>query len=82
MRIIRLEAGDHQGAVRFLSDRVQLAEGKRTIVATVTRTGRFSDPRYGEFEITRKMLLSMVRNFVAHRPDNGAAGLGSAHETE
>lgn len=53
---------------------------------TVTRIGQFFDPRYGEFEITRAMLLDMVRNFtartygqdifldVAHQPDNGAAG--------
>lgn len=84
-RIIRLEAGAKDGIRRFLSDKVELAEGKRTSVVTVTRTGTFHDPRYGEFSITREMLLSMVRNFdsrvygqdialdVAHMPKDGAA---------
>jgi hypothetical protein len=48
--------------------------------------GKFNDPRYGEFEISRPMLLSMVENFnkgvygqeifidVDHKPSNGAAG--------
>jgi hypothetical protein len=76
-------------AIRFISDRVdarQLAEGRKTTVVTITRTGTFYDPRYGSFEITRDMLMSMVRNFeanvygqdivldVAHRPHQGAAG--------
>ena len=30
---------------------------------TVTRAVTFYDPRYGEFEITRSMLLQMVENF-------------------
>ncbi len=85
-RHIKLEASDHPGAVRFLSGlHVNLEEGKTTSWVTVTRTGKFSDPRYGQFEISREMLLSMVRNFdartygqdifidVSHRPDNGAA---------
>lgn len=85
-RIIRLEAEADEGRVRFLSDRIDLPDGKTRSVVTVTRTGRFSDPRYGSFEITREMLLSMVKNFeanvygqeiftdVAHRPSDGAAG--------
>ena len=88
-RIFRLEAGAHEGVMRFLGDRVDarsLAEGRKTAVVTVTRTGNFYDPRYGEFEITREMLLAMVRNFeagvygqkivldLAHRPQDGAAG--------
>lgn len=86
-RHIKLEAADHPGAVRFLSGlHVHLEDGKTTSWVTVTRTGKFSDPRYGAFEISREMLLSMVRNFeartygqdifidVSHRPDNGAAG--------
>lgn len=86
-RIIKLEASSHTGAVRFLSGlHVNLEEGKTTSWVTVTRTGKFSDPRYGSFDISREMLLSMVRNFdartygqdifidVSHRPDNGAAG--------
>ena len=89
-RIFRLSEGDGEGRTyRFLSDRVdarQLAEGRRTVALTVTRTGQFYDPRYGHFEITRGMLQSMVKNFeagvygqeialdVAHRPQEGAAG--------
>lgn len=85
-QIIRLDEG-HPGTVRFLSGlHVILEEGKTTSWATVTRTGRFSDPRYGTFEISRKMLEQMVINFdagvygqdifydVAHHPENGAAG--------
>jgi hypothetical protein len=84
-RHIRLDAG-HTGAVRFLSGlHVNLEEGKPSTWVTLTRTGKFSDPRYGDFEITRTMLLSMVDNFnkgvfgqdvfidVAHRPNDGAA---------
>lgn len=85
-RLISLEGGTHRGAVRFLCDRISLAEGKREVVLTVTRTGKFHDPRYGEFEITREMLLSMIRNFEAgvvgqeialdraHHPEDGAGG--------
>lgn len=82
-----LEAPNHSGAVRFLSGlHVILQDGKTSSWVTVTRTGRFRDPRYGEFEITKAMLLSMVENFdkrtygqdifidVAHQPSNGAAG--------
>ncbi|MBV1888714.1 MAG: phage protease [Proteobacteria bacterium] len=65
---------------------MNLDEGKRTSTVTVTRTGSFSDPRYGHFDITQKMLQAMVANFnggaygqdifidVAHKPENGAAG--------
>lgn len=76
-----------KGTVRFLSGfHATLEEGKTQSWVTVTRTGTFSDPRYGKFEITKAMLLSMVKNFdarvcgqdifidVSHRPDNGAAG--------
>lgn len=86
-RHFKLEAEANPGAVRFLSGlHVNLEEGKTTSWVTVTRTGKFSDPRYGQFEISREMLLSMVRNFdartygqdifidVSHNPTNGAAG--------
>ena len=64
---------------------VSLGEGAQQSWVTITRTGSFSDPRYGRFEITPAMLGEMVRNFdarvygqdifldVAHRPDQGAA---------
>lgn len=88
-RIIRLS--ESQGrTLRFVSGLPRtLGEGlggdKPQTWVTVTRTGRFADPRYGEFDITRPMLEEMVRNFdantygqkifldVAHKPENGAA---------
>lgn len=69
---------------RVLTGDVRLSESGETWV-TVTRTGSFTDPRYGRFEITNEMLLSMVRNFdarvvgvdifidVDHKPGDGAA---------
>ncbi len=72
--------------IRLLAGVASLpSEGKSTSWVTVTRTGSFTDPRYGRFEITRDMLLSMVRNFdtgtvgtdifldVNHKPGDGAA---------
>lgn len=59
-------------------------QGRRAV--TITRTGQFWDPRYGDFAITPAMLAEMVRNFdgraygqdifidVAHHPEDGAAG--------
>lgn len=86
-RLIRLEAAGSVGAVRFISalGEVTLAEDKKTSWVTVTRTGDFNDPRYGQFSITRALLDQMVKNFaertygqdifidVAHKPENGAA---------
>lgn len=82
----RLQQTGTAGAVRLLSDQpLNLSESTQTSTVTLTRTGRFHDPRYGEFEITPEMLLAMVSNFeagvygqeifidVAHRPENGAA---------
>lgn len=84
-RHILLDAS-HTGQVRFLSGlHVNLEDGKPASWVTITRTGKFTDPRYGEFEISRQMLLTMVDNFnkrvfgqdvfidVAHRPNDGAA---------
>lgn len=89
-RIIRLSE-DHGGrTLRFVSGLSKtlgdgLSGDKPQTWVTVTRTGRFSDPRYGEFDITRPMLDEMVKNFdantygqkifldVAHKPENGAA---------
>lgn len=85
-RHIRLgEGSGTPGRVRFLSQSVALAAGQKTSWVTLTRTGRFHDPRYGDFDITPAMLAQMVANFdarvlgqdvfidVAHRPDDGAA---------
>ena len=83
-RVLRLADGDTP-ARRILSAEVKLAEGVRRSVVTVTRTGSFFDPRYGNFDITATMLAEMVRNFEAraagqdvfidvdHKPGNGAA---------
>jgi len=61
--IFRLSENSAQ-AVRFLSGvSVTLADGKKTSWITLTRTGSFTDPRYGSFDITNEMLLSMVSNF-------------------
>lgn len=85
-RLFSLAEPDAPGRVRFLSLAVELAEGATTSWVTVTRTGSFTDPRYGRFEITLAMLEQMVSNFdsrvfgqdvfidVAHKPSDGAAG--------
>lgn len=85
-RHFSLAEPDAPGRVRFHSLAVELAEGATTSWVTVTRTGSFTDPRYGRFEITPVMLQQMVSNFesrvfgqdvfidVAHRPSDGAAG--------
>ncbi len=76
-----LESPAAEDAIRVLG-RMDSPGSKQV---TITRTGRFRDDRYGEFEITREMLLAMVDNFrkrvfgqdifidVAHRPSDGAA---------
>lgn len=81
-----LSAGDAPGRVRFLSQAVQLADGATQTWVTLTRTGSFNDPRYGNFAITPDMLGQMVANFdnrvlgqdvfidVSHKPSDGAAG--------
>ena len=71
---------------RVLSGQVTVPGAeKNTSWVTVTRVGSFTDPRYGRFEITPAMLLSMVKNFeskvygqeifldVNHIPGNGSA---------
>ena len=66
--MIHLSGGSQPGAVRFLSGpHVSLGEGDSTQSwVTITRTGTFTDPRYGRFDITREMLLAMVTNFDAN----------------
>jgi hypothetical protein len=60
--------------------------GNRIRSMQILRTGEFSDPRYGRFEITREMLAEMVANFsegvrgvipaldYKHESDDVAAG--------
>jgi hypothetical protein len=59
-------------------------QGRKAV--TITRAGSFSDPRYGQFDITPALLGEMVFNFqsrtygqdihidVSHKPDEGSAG--------
>ncbi|MDO8778924.1 MAG: phage protease [Burkholderiaceae bacterium] len=74
------------GTVRFLSQVIELgADTSKPSWVTVTRTGDFTDPRYGQFSITPTMLAQMVSNFdkrvtgqdvyidVAHKHSDGAA---------
>lgn len=74
------------GTVRFLSQAIELgADTSKPSWVTVTRTGDFTDPRYGNFSITPTMLAQMVSNFdkrvtgqdvyidVAHKHSDGAA---------
>jgi hypothetical protein len=73
------------GTVRFISQAIELADVSKPSWVTVTRTGDFSDPRYGQFSITQIMLSQMVSNFdkrvtgqdvyidVAHKHSDGAA---------
>lgn len=90
-RHFRLSASGHDArTIRFVSGLpVSLAESLAGEASkswvTLTRTGKFFDRRYGEFEITKAMLTEMVGNFdkgtygqdifldVSHEPDKGAA---------
>lgn len=75
-----------EGLVRYYSQSIELADGAKQSWVTITRTGDFSDPRYGDFKITPTHLDQMVTNFnkralgqdvfldVAHKPNDGAAG--------
>lgn len=87
--VLALSAAQPSGAIHLLSDAVKVDTGstnKRTVV-TITRTGKFYDPRYGEFELTQQMFDSLVKNFnenvygqeinidIAHQPENGAGAV-------
>lgn len=85
-RIFKLDEGAPH-TKRFVCglDGLSLSDGTVRRTVTITRTGTFTDRRYGKFDITRDMLLSMVRNFdantygqdifldVNHEPGKGAA---------
>ena len=85
-RHFKLDAGQPAKPIRFLSSAVEVDATTKVSVVTLTRTGKFFDPRYGKFEITPKMLLAMVTNFDsgvfgqdifidrAHNANGGAAG--------
>lgn len=79
-----LPEGVHRAIAGTLKN-LSLDGDKPTTWETLTRTGTFHDKRYGEFEITRPMLLEMVSNFekgtygqevfidVGHEPGKGSA---------
>lgn len=88
-RLFRLSERTQGGfrVVRMLSSvlpEMPETAGKQTWV-TLTKTGTFTDPRYGTFAITLDMLHNMVQQFnakavgtdifldVSHEPDKGAA---------
>ncbi len=62
--VLVLGATTTQWVIHLLSDAVKVDTGaeKRSVV-TITRTGRFNDPRYGEFELIQSMFDSMIKNF-------------------
>ncbi|WP_114152625.1 phage protease [Chromobacterium haemolyticum] len=86
MRLRHFQLSEQPGlVVRLLAGMADVPDAKPTSWVTLTREGSFTDPRYGRFEITRDMLLAMVRNFEAgvvgtdifldvnHQPGDGAA---------
>jgi hypothetical protein len=85
-RHFKLDAGQSTKPIRFLSSAVAVDATTKVSIVTLTRTGKFFDPRYGKFEITSKMLLEMVANFDAgvfgqdifidraHNANGGAGG--------
>ncbi len=87
LNIIKLESKLPEGTYRVMSDCINLAEGKRRTVGTLTRVFKYpDDPYYGELSITSAMLKQMVKNFSddvygqkiyinqAHCDSHGAAG--------
>mgnify|MGYP001353400441 CR=1 FL=1 len=85
--VLVLEAAASE-SIRLLSEHINKLEDIQTgksIVVTVTRSGHFSDPRYGDFELSEDMFKTMIGNFdadvygqrialdVAHEPEKGAA---------
>ncbi|MEI8634726.1 hypothetical protein P4S72_27175 [Vibrio sp. PP-XX7] len=76
-----------EGVIHLLSDAVKVDASTKRSVVTITRTGKFYDPRYGEFELTQPMFDSLIKNFndnvygqeinidIAHQPENGAGAV-------
>jgi len=91
--VLELKAAQPDGVIHLLSDAVKVDtsslsnNGSKRTVVTITRTGKFYDPRYGEFELTQSMFDSMIKNFsenvfgqdinidIAHQPENGAGAV-------
>jgi len=85
-RHIFLESGGDPDSIILFSDRISLAEGSRRSVETLCRVVKFEDLCYGEVDISKPKLLSMIKNFdakvygqdiavdIAHNSSDGAAG--------
>lgn len=57
-------SGYNVSVSRFLlQDETPVVEGSKIRKMQVCRAGKFTDPRYGEFEITTKMFQEMIQNF-------------------
>lgn len=75
-----------EDAIHLLTGRLALADGETRSTETILRVVRFEDDFYGEVNISRELLTSMVRNFesrvfgqdvaidVSHMSHLGAAG--------
>lgn len=61
--ILALSSSAPQGVIYLLSDAVKVDTSTKRSIVTITRTGKFNDPRYGEFELTQQMFDSMTCNF-------------------
>jgi len=82
---LSLSAKNNMDVIHFLSGTVDLTDSKKSVV-TIARTGHFTDPRYGDFNLTLADFTQMIRNFergvygqkifydVAHKPEHGNAG--------
>ena len=85
-RRIRLKESEPGNSIRILSDAVSVDADRPQSWVTITRTGTYHHPKYGQFEISRHTLSEMIRNFqantygqdiaidVAHKPEDGSAG--------
>ncbi|AYV20500.1 hypothetical protein [Vibrio mediterranei] len=85
--VLALSSSTAQGVIHLLSDAVKVDTSNKRSIVTITRTGTFHDPRYGEFELTQQMFDSMIKNFnegvfgqeinidIAHKPEDGAGAV-------
>jgi len=83
---IRLNESSTPNHVRLLSETVFLSEGIQKSWVTLTRSGHFHHPKFGQFDHNRQLFESFIKNFkgniygqdvaidVEHKPSNGAAG--------
>jgi phage I-like protein len=56
-------------------DTILAAGEKKTSRAQLAKTGKFSDPRYGKFAITREQFQTWIKNFNALHRSDGREGL-------